>query len=670
MPKLFIVESPNKIRTIQRFVGPEYLLKATVGHCYHIEPKDGAIDIENNYKPNYVVIDKKKKVVAELREAARQCDVCYIATDPDREGEAIGWHVAKNVIKNLCEVKRISFQEITKSAVQAALRNPRELDENLFNAQQARSVLDMLVGYKVSPVLWHKVCRGTSAGRVQSIGLRLIVDRQDEIDKFLPEEYWDIIGLFTTVKSQDFSATYKSSEKLVKEAQVTPILDSIRLVKEWSVEDVSKAKKQRAPQPVFNTSSLQQFGSSTFGWDGKKTMKIAQSLYEGAAVAGNERTGLITYHRTDSLNISEEAMTSVRDFITRTAGAKYLSPTPRKFKSKESAQEAHEGIRPAHLEFSLSDIRAAVEDDEYKLYEAIYSRFLACQAADAEFNITKYTISSNNKEHTFLANGQVMIFDGFLKFWTYASAKDEALPDANISDKLTLKDVKGNQHFTKPPAAFNTASVVKTLEEQGIGRPSTYATIISTLIDRGYVEKKGKAFVPTELGKRVCKYLVANFPELMNMNYTARMESELDEIASNSKVWYKSVDAFYTELKKRIVASRSSEGMKGGDETEHTCPECGKNKLVKRFSKWGPFYGCAGFSNKGDDKCSATFKIGPNREPIKPVKKQFIPNVKCDKCGSPIIIRKAKRSGKEFGGCSKFPKCKRIFSIDGTPIDR
>jgi len=670
MPKLFIVESPNKIRTIQRFVGSEYLLKATVGHCYHIEPKDGAIDIENNYTPKYVVIDNKKKVVAELREAARQCDVCYIATDPDREGEAIGWHVAKNVIKNLCEVKRISFQEITKSAVQAALRNPRELDQNLFNAQQARAVLDMLVGYKVSPVLWRKVCRGTSAGRVQSIGLRLIVDRQDEIDRFVPEEYWDIIGLFATAKNEEFSATYKSPEKLVKEAQVIPILDSIRLVKEWSVEDVSKARKERAPQPVFNTSSLQQFCSSTFGWDGKKTMRIAQSLYEGAAIAGHERTGLITYHRTDSLNISDEAMTAVRSFITHAAGANYLSPTPRKFKSKELAQEAHEGIRPTHLEFLLNDIRSAIEEDEYKLYEAIFNRFLACQAADAAFDITKYIISSNDKRHTFIANGQVMKFDGFLKFWTYASAKDEALPDANTNDKLALKDVKGNQHFTKPPAAFNTASLVKTLEEAGIGRPSTYATIVSTLLDRGYVEKKGKAFVPTELGKRIGKFLVANFPELMNMNYTARMESELDEIAGSGKVWYKSVDAFYKELQKRITASRDSVGTKGGDETSIMCPECGRHKLVKRFSKWGPFYGCGGFVNKGDDKCSATFKIGPNGEPIKGVKKRFIPNVKCDRCGSPIVIRKAERSGREFGGCSKFPKCRRLFNLDGTPIER
>lgn len=669
MTKLFIVESPNKIKTIQKFVGSEYVLKASVGHCFQIEPVDDAIDLEDNYKPTYVPIPGKKKVIADIKKAAEEADICYIATDPDREGEAIGWHIAKNVIKNLCPIKRVSFQEITKTAVQNALKNPRELDTNLFNAQQARAVLDRLVGYKVSPVLWKKVCRGTSAGRVQSIGLRLIVERQAEIDAFVPEEYWDITGTFSK-KNEEFQATYKPSEKLVKEEQVLPILKSIGKIKIWILEDATKARKTRSPNPVFNTSSLQQFCSSTFGWDGKKTMRVAQSLYEGASVSGHERTGLITYHRTDSLNISQEAMGLVRDYIEDKIGSKYLSSTPRKFKSKESAQEAHEGIRPSHLEFSLKDIRAAVEDDEYKLYEAIYYRFVACQMSDAEFDVTKLTITSDDNKHTFTANGQVMIFDGFLKYWPYGSAKDEALPTLTVGDKLTLKDPKGNQHFTKPPAAFNTASLVKTLEEAGIGRPSTYATIISTLLDRNYIEKNGKAFVPTDLGKKVSKYLVENFIELMNMNYTARIESELDEIAEHGKTWFKVVDSFFKELRKRLEASRDSASMKEKTESEFTCPVCNKNKLIKRFGKFGPFYGCSGYLLKGKEKCKAIFKIGPNDEPVEKPQKEvkYIENVKCDKCGSPIVIRKGHKSGKEFGGCSKWPKCRGIFSLDGTPI--
>ena len=673
MPKkLLIVESPNKIKTIQKFVGPEYNLKATVGHCYQIEPTDGAIDIDDNFTPKYVIIPKKKKVVSEIKAAAEHAEICYIATDPDREGEAIGWHVAKNIIKKLCPIKRISFQEITKTAVLNALQNPRELDTALFHAQQARAVLDRLVGYKVSPVLWRKVCKGTSAGRVQSIGLRLIVERQDEIDKFKPEEYWDITGIFLIKKKASFQATYKSTEKLVSKDQVDPILVSISKVKSWLLEDSTKARKKRSPQPVFNTSSLQQFCSSTFGWDGKKTMRIAQSLYEGASIDGGERTGLITYHRTDSLNISDEAIVNVRDHIVQQHGKKYLSPSPRIFKSKKTAQEAHEGIRPSHLEFSLDAVRQAVDDNEYKLYEAIYYRFLSCQMADAEFDVTKLTIVSDNKQHTFIANGQVMVFDGFLKCWPYGSAKDEELPELTIGNNLSLQESKGNQHFTKPPAAFNTASLVKTMEENGIGRPSTYATIISTLLDRAYIEKQGKAFIPTDLGKKVCVYLVANFPELMNMNYTARIEDKLDEIATDNKVWYEMVDSFFSELSTRIDASRDSVSMKERTESQYICPVCNKNKLIKRFGKFGTFYGCAGYSAKGKEKCKAVFKIGPNDEPIEKEKKEvkFIEGVTCDKCGSPIVIRKGHKSGKEFGGCSGYPRCKGIFSLDGSPIER
>jgi len=669
MPSLFIVESPNKIKTISKFVGSDFILKASVGHCYQIEPKDDAIDIDNNYTPRYVPISNKKKVIQEIKKIAKTCDVCYIATDPDREGEAIGWHIANFVIKNKCEIKRISFQEITKSAVQFALKNPYELDSNLFNAQQARVVIDRLVGYKVSPVLWKKVCKGTSAGRVQSIGLRFIVDRQTEIDAFVPEEYWTIRGKFQNSTKNDIFASYKSSEKLTNEDQVKCVIVSIKKSKKWSVKDVSKARKNRSPYPVFNTSSLQQFCSSTFGWDGKKTMRVAQSLYEGASINGNDRTGLITYHRTDSLNISNEAIEQVRNYISKTAGKKYVPNKPRIYKSKKSAQEAHEGIRPTHLEYSLLDIKQSVENDEYKLYEAIYYRFISSQTIDASFDTTKIKIISDNEEHIFTISGQILAFDGFLKFWKYSSIKDECLPELSEGDILKLKSVDTEQHFTKPPAAYNTASLVKTLEEEGIGRPSTYATIISTLLKRAYIEKNGKAFKPTDLGKSICAYLVSSFPELMNTNYTARIENELDDIAQNGKVWYNVVDAFFSELSKRLDKSKDSISMKS-KETDILCPECQSYNLVKKRSKYGWFYGCAGFSIKGKNKCRATFQIGENDEPVKKVKKEikYIENAVCNKCGSPIVIRKANASGKEFGGCSSFPKCKGIFNLDGTPV--
>jgi len=529
----------------------------------------------------------------------------------------------------------------------------------------------MLVGFKVSPILWRKVCNGTSAGRVQSIGLMLIVERQKEIDAFKPEEYWDIAGLFSTSKSEEFKTSYKSDEKLISEDQVKVVLESIGKIKTWSVKSISKSRKTRAPQPVFNTSSLQQFCSSTFSWDGKKTMKVAQSLYEGFAIGEHERMGLITYHRTDTVVVSEEALTGLRDFIKTSFGGKYLPSQPIVYKSKnKNAQEAHEGIRPTHLELPLSEVRRSLDEDEYKLYEAIYYKFVSCQMTDAEFDVTKIEIASSDDKHVFVANGQVLVFDGFLKCWPYSTSKEELLPSIVKDENVILKDVKGEQHFTKPPAMYNTASVVKKLEEEGIGRPSTYATIIDTLMKRQYVEKKGKAFIPTELGKKVGEYLVGAFPELMSMNFTARIEDQLDDVADATKVWYDVVGGFYTELKKRLDAAKESKGVKNQGTTDITCPTCNKFKLVKRFSRFGSFYGCDGFRDK-ENKCSATFKIGPEGEPIvKEVKeKRYLEGVKCDRCGSKIVIRTGHKSGKEFCGCESFPKCRRMFNMNGEPFE-
>jgi DNA topoisomerase-1 len=660
MPKnLVIVESPGKIRTIQKFLGNDFSVKATIGHCFEIEPNDNAIDIKNGFKTEYSIIKGKKTVLDEIKKIAKECEIVYIATDGDREGEAIGFQVANylNVDK---KIKRAKFYEITKQAVLNAIANPGVIDTALVHAQQARSVLDRLVGYKVSPVLWRYVASKTSAGRVQSVGLRLIVDRQQEIDAFKIEEYWTIAGDFLSLRKDKFTANYSTKEKHKNKEETDSTLESINKVSKWIIKEISKVKRDRMPLPVFQTSTLQQFCSTTFGWPAKKTMSAAQSVYEA---------GLITYHRTDCTNISQEAITIAREIIKNQFGDKYLPEKPNVFKSKSNAQEAHEGIRPSHLEYSLDEVKKQLTEEQFKLYEAIYRRFISCQMTKAEFNNTKVTIMSNDSSHSFTANGQILIFDGFLKVYTYSTSKETILPELNENEEVKLDKVSGEQHFTKPPPQFNDASLVKTLEEKGIGRPSTYATIIETLKRRLYVEEDKKAFRPTDLGKKVCEFLVKAFPELLNPNFTARVEEQLDEIANNKKEWQNVVGDFWIELEKYLKTCQEiGKELRSDNETEILCPECKKNKLVKRFGKYGAFYGCGGFRSK---ECSAIFKIGENDEPIKIEKKEkkYIEGKKC-KCGGKIVIRTSKNSGKEFGGCENFPTCKKIYTLEGELIER
>lgn len=654
--KLFIVESPGKIKTIQKILPSDFIVKASVGHCFQIERTDRGIDVNNNYKVRYVPISGKSKVIEELKKLSKEAEEVYIATDNDREGESIGAHIADRIIKDPSKIRRVVFQEITKSAILKAIQHPTDINRDMYNAQQARSVLDMLVGFKVSPILWQKIMSGTSAGRVQSIGLRYVVEKQREIDSFIPKEYWTIEGDF----NGDLIANYSAEMKNEKEKNECIVL--INAAKKWLVKNIESDKKSRIPFPVFTTSSMQQFCSTTYGWSGKKTMEVAQKLYE---------LGKCTYHRTDSVNISVEALTEVRELISNEYGNKYLPKNPRAFKNKNAnAQEAHEGIRPTHLDFSVDMARGELGSDEFKLYNAIYRRFVACQMEDAVFNHSKITIESDNKQ-VFTANGQTCDFDGFLKVYTFSNAKETILPNFKKNEEVKLLGIKDEQHFTKPPAQYNDASLVKVLEEEGIGRPSTYATIIDTLIKREYVKKDGKAFRPTDLGCKVCDFLVANFQELMDKKYTARIEEQLDEIANGDKVWQYVVDGFFTEIKKRIDGARKADSMKEAVETEIICPTCQKNKLVKRSGRYGEFYGCAGYMIKGKGKCSAIFKIGQNGEPVIQEKKEveYLEGKVCDKCGSKIIVRTATKTGKKFGGCSKFPKCKRMFSLEGEPIE-
>jgi DNA topoisomerase-1 len=661
MPDLVIVESPAKIKKIQKFLGPGYIVKASMGHCFEIDPKDkNAIDTANNFEPKYIVSAKKKKTVTEIKDAAKKCSTCYIASDPDREGEAIGWHLAEFVIKQNCVIKRATFHEITKSAVLAAFSNTTNLNEDMYHAQQARAVLDRLVGYGVSPVLWRKVCKGTSAGRVQSIGLKFISDRQAEIDKFVPEEYWEIEGLFYTKSKEELKCAYIHKGKISNEKDAKDTVASINKVSSWGVDSIEQSEKKRSPAPPFSTSTMQQFAASYLGWPGKKTMSVAQKLYEN---------GSLTYHRTDSLNISKEAMELVRDHVKNNIGQTYLPSSPNYYKTKnKSAQEAHECIRPTDLGCTSTNLGP----DEDKLYDVIYKRFVSSQMTAAVFDTTKITVMGD--KHEFSVSGQTLKFDGYLKVWTYGSSKEETLPSVKKSEAVSLNKVIPTQHFTKPPAAFNDASIVKTMEEHGVGRPSTYASIIDTLLFREYVTRENKAFKPTELGVMVCNYLTANFPELMDTGYTSRVESKLDEIAEGKEVWYNTVGSFYNELTKRITAAQAGKSFKESEETEIVCPECGKHKLVIRRGKYGKFYGCAGYLEKGKNKCKGMFKISDDGTPlIKEKPKALVTpsgeTVMCDKCGSVVVVRKSTKTGKDFGGCSKYPACKRLYDLEGKPIE-
>jgi len=658
---LVIVESPAKVKKIQGFLGPAYIVKASFGHCYQIDPKSMSIDIDNNFEPKYVPATKKSKVIQELKAAAKSCSTIFIASDPDREGEAIGMHIAKFIVKDPSKIRRATFNEITKSAVLNAINNSTSLNEPTYHSQQARAVLDRIVGYSVSPILWRKVMRGTSAGRVQSIGLKLIVDRQKEIDSFIPEEYWSITGKFKTANNEPYTAIYNSKDKITNESQSKNIVDSINKEIGWKIDTIEKTEKYRKATPPFTTSTMQQFCSTNYGWPGKKTMSVAQDLYE---------QGNISYMRTDSTNISKEAIDAVRLLIPNNYGLKYLPSQPKYYKSKnKSAQEAHEAIRPVHIDEPLSKYKTSLDPDQYKLYEAIYYKFLSCQMNDAILDSEKVTIKSNSGSHTFMANGQKIKFDGFLKAWPYSNTKDEELPDMSEKEDTKLNEVIPEQHFTKPPASFNDASLVKTLEESGVGRPSTYASIIDTLINRTYVIRDGKAFKPTELGTLVSNYLVVAFPELMDVGYTARIEDKLDEIADGKLIWHETVGDFYKELKKRLDSAVKGASAKQREETDIICPTCGKYKLIKRRSRFGEFYGCGGYEQKGKDRCKAMFKIGEDGQPIAKKEVRYLVGKKCDKCGSKIAIRVSTKTGKEFGGCSSFPRCKRMFDMDGNPIE-
>lgn len=643
MPKaLVIVESPAKAKTIEKFLGKShYVVKASVGHIRDLPKSRLGVDIDNNFEPEYINIRGKGDVIKELRKEAKKSKRVYLATDPDREGEAISWHLTYILGMDVNSECRIEFNEITKDTIKKSIKNPRKINKDLVDAQQARRVLDRLLGYQISPILWQKVRRGLSAGRVQSVTAKIICDREKEIEDFIPIEYWTL----DLISSKDgdkitFSFYGKNGEKieLSDETQANEILEAIK-DKKLDIIDIDTRKRKRSAVKAFTTSILQQEAVNKLGFTTKKTMKIAQELYEGVDVSGEGTVGLISYIRTDSQRISDEAKASVDSFIEENFGENYLFKGKKKSsKSKRNTQDAHEAIRPTSVMRQPDIIKDSLSSDQYKLYNLIWRRFVASQMSDAVYETL--TIKANIEEYIFTATGSKQIFDGYTKIYNFSDREDRLLPEIKVEDKLDVEKKEPIQHFTQPPARYTEASLVKTLEELGIGRPSTYAPTIATIFNRGYVEKEGSVIKPTELGTIVTEILEDNFEMLTDVDFTAKLEDKLDEIAEGKLEWKKVVEESYRPLESSIKeAIDKIEKINMDIETDEICDICGANMVIKH-GRFGKFMAC-----KNYPECKNT----------KPIVEKI--GVKCPKCkDGDIIIRKTKK-GQQFYGCINYPEC-------------
>lgn len=640
MSNLIIVESPAKAKTIEKFLGKGYKVKASVGHVRDLPKSKLGVDIENNFEPNYITIRGKAGTVNELKKEAKKSDKVFLATDPDREGEAISWHLAFLLGLDEEEKNRIEFNEITKEAVRNAIKNPRKIDKNLVDAQQARRVLDRLVGYKISPILWSKVRKGLSAGRVQSAATKMICDREEEIEKFIPKEYWSI--LLETQNSKRKKIEFELSKYKNKKIEINDKEQSDKIVseienKDLLIKSIEKKNRKKSAYRPFITSTLQQEASAKLGFTTKKTMQIAQQLYEGISIKGSGTQGLITYMRTDSQRISTEAQNFAKDAIVSKYGKEYYKAYGYKAAGK-NVQDAHECIRPSHIDLDPQKIEDSLNKDQYKLYRLIYNRFLACMMQDAVYE--QQTITGLIDDYSFKANGSKLLFDGFLRVYDYSSSEENILPDVEENELLKVKKINPKQHFTQPPARYNEASLVKALEELGIGRPSTYASIITTIQDRQYVEKKQKNLYPTELGKVVTKLLEQYFEQIVNLEFTADIESKLDIIADGNNQWKEIVSNYYEPIEKNLeVASKEIEHINMDEATDEICEKCGSPMVIKH-GRFGRFLACSNY---------------PECKNAKPILQKL--GMKCPKCGDgDIIVRKSKK-GKVFYGCSKYPEC-------------
>ena len=650
---LVIVESPAKAKTLKKFLGSNYKIEASMGHVRDLPKSEMGINIEDDFEPKYITIRGKGELLAKLRKEAKSANKIYLATDPDREGEAISWHLlyALKLNENSnSKVYRITFNEITKNAVQKSIKEAREIDMNLVNAQQARRALDRIVGYKISPLLWKKIKRRLSAGRVQSVALRLICDRDEEIENFIPEEYWTIDASLKAEKNEILKTKFygKNNKKLEikSEEQVNEILNSIKNSK-FIVDEIKEGKRQKNPLPPFTTSTLQQESSKIFGYASSKTMLIAQQLYEGINIKGEGTVGLVSYIRTDSVRISDEAYLQAKEFVNNTYGEEYFAKERKEYKSKGKTQDAHEAIRPTYTSRTPDSIKDSLTTEQYKIYKLIWERFLASQMAPAIF-VTK-TIKIKANEYDFRVSGSILEFEGYLKIYkkneekANENEKEALIPDISLNQQLDLKEINPLQHFTQPPARYTEATLIKTLEEIGVGRPSTYAPTISTITSRHYVTKEDKLFYTTELGEIVNDIVKNNFGDIINVDFTANMENKLDEIEEGKVEWKDILRECYPPSEDMIKqAYEKIEHIEIEDEkTDIICEKCGANMVIK-YGKYGKFLACPNF---------------PNCSNAKPFFEEA--GVNCPECNGKVLIKKTKK-GRKFYGCENNPECEFI----------
>lgn len=650
MSNLVIVESPAKAKTIAKYLGDDYTVKASMGHLRDLPRSKMGVDIKGGFIPQYQPIDGKEKMISELKKSAKASENVYLATDPDREGEAISWHLKELLGLDGDKAIRVTFNEITKPVVTESIKKPRLIDMDLVNAQQARRVLDRIVGYELSPLLWRKIKRGLSAGRVQSVCTRIVVDREEEIRAFVPEEYWSLEVRLTRPQSgkEGFTARFVGNEQgkmeLKTEQEAGTVLDAVR-VSPFSVKNVKIGKKQRSPVPPFITSTMQQDASRKLNMTSRRTMSIAQQLYEGIDIKGQGMTGLITYMRTDSLRLSEEAINEVREYVRVRFGAEYVPASPKRYKSSGNAQDAHEAIRPTSVEMTPEKLKADLTSDQYRLYKLIWERFVACQMENAVYNTL--SIDTLSAGYVFRANNTSVRFPGFTA--VYEEGRDdegeqpeEALPDLKAGEPLELLSFKPGQHFTQPPARFNEATLIQTMEKNGVGRPSTYAPTISTILGREYVRKEGRALFPTPLGEVVTKLMKDKFADIVDVEFTARMESNLDQIEEGKKDWRKTLEEFYSDFsaeKEKAEQELEKVSIKIPDEeTSVVCDLCGR-KMVIKHGRFGRFLACPGY---------------PECKNTKPIAEETVGE--CLLCGG-VILKKKSKNGYTYYGCTNHPKC-------------
>ncbi len=645
--KLVIVESPAKAKTIKKYLGSGYTVEASMGHIRDLPKSQLGVNVENDFEPKYITIRGKGDLLAKLRKAAKKADIVYLATDPDREGEAISFHLSHILKLNPEDNIRIEFNEITKDAVKKSIKNARPINLKVFDAQQARRIVDRLVGYEISPILWRNVKWGLSAGRVQSVALNLICKREKEIEAFDSKEYWsieaDLIKLKKTIKTK--LTQYKN-----KKIEISSEKEALDIKKEldkgeFAVSSIKKGTKTRNPLAPFITSTLQQEASKRMNYQTRRTMSIAQKLYEGMDIKGYGSVGLITYMRTDSTRISDEAQAGAKEYIETTFGKQYYPETPRVYKGKKNAQDAHEAIRPTVIELSPDKVKDSLKAEEYKLYKLIWERFIASQMESCKLNTISLEVL--NGDYKFRASGSSVAFDGFMKLYDYANEEEEentSIPELEENEKLKSKDLLLNQHFTQPPARYTEASFVKTLEELGIGRPSTYAPTISTLLNRLYVEREKKSLVPTDLGKIVNDIMAEYFKDIVDVEFTAEMESRLDLIEEGKETWKEVVESFYKPLKKDIdiAESKVSKVTIEDEISEEICEKCGSHFVIKN-GRFGKFLACSGYP-----ECKNTKAIVEKLD------------VKCPTCHDGDVILRKSRKGKKFYGCSRYPECKYV----------